>query len=331
MASYYLSLVKLQYIASIKPLDIIEKSKKYLKPGDKPPKGKTTKKGPEGGIYYETENHLPGKSENYAKPIPKGKPGHIKNKQIPKFRPSVGGQHHHAKSGVHGPGTYVITKDPEGTHHLYFSNGKTRLYLGKSGKGDKPLKQRVAEFKQGKNVIPEGVSPEEYQELVKNLTPRHYDHVMKVTALAVDMAERSENENLNIHHVRDAALLHDIGKDINPEKHGEIAEKYIQATDLVKNPDEKKIIGKVVAEHGGCHPVSCKRFTEEQCNGLKAMLPIIRIADALSWSSKDVNPVLFDHKGRIILQGLNDTKLDPRRKERIKCNVNLYNSYLATA
>ena len=309
----------------------IQKSKKYLKPGQKPPKGQTSKKGPEGGTYYETESHLPGKIENYAKPIPKGKSGHIKKKQLPKFRPSVNGLHHHTTSGVHGPGTYVITREPNGSHHLHFSDGKIRLYLGKSNKGSKPLKQRVGEFKEGKNVIPEGVDPDKYQELVKNLTPRHYDHVMKVTTLAVDMAKRSGNDNLNIHHVRDAAMLHDIGKDVNPEKHGKVAENYIKETDLVKNPEEKNIIGKVVAEHGGCHPVNCKTFSDEQCDSLKAMLPIIRIADALSRSSKDVNPVLFDHTGKIILQGLNDTRLDQKRKDRIKCNVKLYNSYLAAA
>ena len=328
---YYSTLICLQHLASSRFPNIIRKGKKYLKPGQKPPKGHSVKQGPEGGTYYETESHLPGKTENYAKPIPKGKSGHIKKKQLPKFRPSAGGLHHHTTSGVHGLGTYVIIKDPEGIHHLHFSDGKTQLYLGKSDKGTKPLKRRVREFKEGKNVIPEGIGPEDYQELVKNLTPRHYDHVMKVTSLAVDMAKRSGNGNLNIHHVRDAAMLHDIGKDVNHEEHGKVAEKYIKTTDLVKNPEEKKIIGKVIAEYGGCHPVTCKTFSDEQCDNLKAMLPIIRIADALSRSPMNHNPVLFDHTGKIILQGLNDTQLDPKRKARIKCNANLYNSYLAAA
>jgi|GEM_PF-4732484 len=59
MASYYLSLVRLQHIASLKPLFIIQKGKKYIKPGQTPPKGAVTHRGPHGGIFYFVEDkHL---------------------------------------------------------------------------------------------------------------------------------------------------------------------------------------------------------------------------------------------------------------------------------
>jgi hypothetical protein len=58
-SSYYRSLIRLQDIASHKPLGIIKKGKKYIKPGQTPPKGAVTHRGPQGGIYYFVEDkHL---------------------------------------------------------------------------------------------------------------------------------------------------------------------------------------------------------------------------------------------------------------------------------
>ena len=57
--SYYLTLLKLREIASHKPIEIIQKSRVYLRPGEKPPKGITVLRGPNGGVYYDTRSHSP--------------------------------------------------------------------------------------------------------------------------------------------------------------------------------------------------------------------------------------------------------------------------------
>lgn len=57
--NYYLTLLRLRDIASRNSTSIIRKGKKYLKAGQKPPKGAVTHRGPKGGTYYIIEDkHL---------------------------------------------------------------------------------------------------------------------------------------------------------------------------------------------------------------------------------------------------------------------------------
>jgi hypothetical protein len=50
--TYYLTLLRLREIASIRPIQIICKGKRYIRRGQKPPKGVTLHRGPNDGIYY---------------------------------------------------------------------------------------------------------------------------------------------------------------------------------------------------------------------------------------------------------------------------------------
>lgn len=119
---------------------IIEKAKKYVKPGQKAPDGVKLNRGARGGTYYNTE-------ELHAAR------GTTPKKRLPAFRKQDSGMLvHNTKTGTHGPGSYHIRSDEKG-HHLSFTS-KTGESQSLGSHADlKELKKMVGGFKAGEKVL----------------------------------------------------------------------------------------------------------------------------------------------------------------------------------
>lgn len=146
----------------------IQKSKKYLKIGMKPPNGVRIYDGKRGGKYYLTEEVSGPK------------------KRLPAFRKDNDGSLHHSVKG----GDYRITHS-EGQHHLHFhgSDGSIRHLGSVSGeplKALKELKGIVRDHKERKDPAPvekrrlckQGI------ELMDNITLKHHQNYSGSPAMA---------------------------------------------------------------------------------------------------------------------------------------------------
>ena len=119
--SYYLSLVRLQHITSLKPFDLIIKGKKYIKHGQTAPKGVVTHRGPHGGVFYFVEDkHLKNQGKEHELIRSRG----VTKDQFKTIEEKYKSQGAESVHFVHVPGLEKNQKG-ENLYNIYVNWGET--------------------------------------------------------------------------------------------------------------------------------------------------------------------------------------------------------------
>ena len=158
------------------------------------------------------------------------------------------------------------------------------------------------------------------------LAPKQQAHIARTIDIAHGIFEQMGKTKLNSHILDQAIQLHDIAKEVDPDKHGNFASRFIKQSKILKGSPYEQLVSFLVDKHQGVNMPKISGFGKGDQKQLKGLIPLMRIADTLSRGTFDQLPISFSKSGKMKLVDV-DLGLSKKKMARLQTSISAYNKY----